>query len=150
MAEVYFSLGSKLGDREQSLLCAIEEIGKRIGAVVRQSSFLVTKPEGFSSDNDFLNAAILVETALTPEQCLTVTQQIEREMGRERKSLGGIHYDRPIDIDILLYDDIHVQTPDLVIPHPRMLQRDFVMTPLREIAPHLSPTALSADNCAVR
>ena len=72
-------------------------------------------------------------TALSPRQVLEQTQLIERELGRRRKSVGGCYADRPIDIDILLYDDITVDEPDLKIPHPLMHERDFVMMPLNEI-----------------
>lgn len=130
---VFLSLGSNLGDRQAHLNKAIELIGERIGEVVRQSSFIETEPWGFESENRFLNGAILVETTLTPRQLLKATQKIERELGRKRKSSSGVYHDRPIDIDILLYDDLTIDEPDLKIPHPLMHERDFVMIPLREI-----------------
>ena len=127
------SLGSNLGDREQILHRAIALIGERIGTVQRVSSFLETEPWGFRSEHPFLNAACLVLTTLSPEQCLEETQKIERELGRKRKSRNGIYHDRPIDIDLLMYDDLTLSTPKLTLPHPHMLERDFVMIPLREI-----------------
>ena len=130
---VFLSLGSNLSDRQAHLNKAIELIGERIGEVVRQSSFIETEPWGFESENRFLNGAILVETTLTPRQLLKATQKIERELGRKRKSSSGVYHDRPIDIDILLYDDLTIDEPDLKIPHPLMHERDFVMIPLREI-----------------
>lgn len=130
---VYLGLGTNLGDREQNLNDAMERIGKRIGTVMRRSSFLATEPWGFSSENRFLNAAVRVETQLSPVDVLHSTQQIEREMGRTVKSAGGEYHDRIIDIDILLYDDISISTEELTIPHPLMHERDFVMTPLAEI-----------------
>ena len=130
---VFLSLGSNLGDRQAHLNKAIELIGERIGEVVRQSSFIETEPWGFESENRFLNGAILVETTLTPRQLLKATQKIERELGRKRKSSSGVYHDRPIDIDILLYDDLTIDEPDLKIPHPLMHERDFVMIPIREI-----------------
>lgn len=136
---VYLSLGSNLGNRRQLLLDAIEKINKKVGNVVRQSSFYETKPWGFKSENLFLNAAVKVTTKLSPTELLEVTQQIEREMGRRKKTtlnsqLSTPNYsDRPIDIDILLYDDLHVDLPELKIPHPLMQERDFVLVPLREI-----------------
>ena len=136
---VYLSLGSNLGNRRQLLLDAIEKINKKVGNVVRQSSFYETKPWGFESENLFLNAAVKVTTKLSPTELLEVTQQIEREMGRRKKTtlnsqLSTPNYsDRPIDIDILLYDDLHVDLPELKIPHPLMQERDFVLVPLREI-----------------
>ena len=108
-------------------------IGERVGKVLRVSSFIETEPWGFESDNTFVNAAIMCETTLTPRQVLRATQKIEREMGRLKKSTDGGYADRCIDIDILLYDDLRVDEPDLQIPHPLMLKRDFVMIPLREI-----------------
>lgn len=133
--ELYLSLGSNLGDREEMLHRAIALIEERIGTVQRVSSFIETEPWGFRSENPFLNAACLVRTALSPMQCLERTQQIERELGRRTKSKDGIYHDRPIDIDLLMYADLHLSTPTLTLPHPRMHERDFVMIPLREIMP---------------
>ena len=133
--ELYLSLGSNLGDREDMLRRAIALIEERVGAVQRVSSFIETEPWGFESTNPFLNAAVMVLTTLSPIECLDATQQIERELGRKKKSKNGIYHDRPIDIDLLLYGDLTLSTPRLTIPHPRMLERDFVMIPLREILP---------------
>ena len=136
--QVYLSLGSNLGCREENLTKAIQLIAERVGAVIRQSSFIETAPWGFNSEHQFMNAAILCETDKTPREVLQLTQQIEKEMGRKRKtplsSLHPPHYsDRCIDIDILLYDDLTVDESDLKIPHPLMLERDFVMIPLKQI-----------------
>jgi 2-amino-4-hydroxy-6-hydroxymethyldihydropteridine diphosphokinase len=130
---VYFSLGSNLGDKKQNLSTAIELMEEQIGVLVRQSAFLATEPWGFQSDNSFVNAAICMETELDPFEVLERTQKIEREMGRTIKSTNGEYHDRIIDIDILLYDDLHINTPELTIPHPLMEQRNFVMIPMREI-----------------
>ena len=136
---VYLSLGTNLGDKEQNLLSAIQEIERRIGPVRAQSAFLATEPWGFESENTFLNAAVRVETKLSPNALLRETQQIERDMGRTEKStvnrqLSTVTYhDRIIDIDILLYDDLHINTKKLTIPHPHMYERDFVLIPLKEI-----------------
>ena len=106
--------------------------------MTRQSAFYETAPWGFTSAHRFVNAAVCVETTLTPREVLQATQAIERSMGRLKKSVDGAYEDRVIDIDILLYDDVHIAEPDLKIPHPLMEQRDFVMIPLREIRnPHL-------------
>lgn len=139
--QVYLGLGSNLGNRQANLRQAIRLIGERVGEVTRQSSFLETEPWGFQSDNRFLNAVILCQTGKAPREVLELTQQIERDMGRRQKSIsqrltdkGQARYtDRPIDIDILFYDDLTIDEPDLKIPHPLMQQRDFVITPLREI-----------------
>ena len=141
MHQVYLGLGSNLGDREEHIRKAIALIGESIGLVIRQSSLIETEPWGFESANRFLNGVILVETTLTPRQLLKATQKIERQLGRKKKStdsclLTPVSYsDRSIDIDILLYDDLTVDEPDLKIPHPLMEQRDFVMIPLNEIKP---------------
>ena len=135
---VYLGLGGNLGDRETVLLQAIKLIDERVGQVLRRSSFIETEPWGFESDHRFLNAAVCCETALSPRQVLQATQQIERDLGKRKchatKRQKEINYqDRPIDIDILLYDDLIVDEPDLKIPHPLMHQREFVMRPLNEI-----------------
>jgi len=130
---VYLSLGTNLGDKEKNIRTAIEKIEERVGAVVRQSALYVTEPWGFESENNFVNAAICCHTTLAPMQLLLKTQQIEKEMGRRRKSKNGIYRDRIIDIDILLYDNLTVDEPKLKIPHPLMQERDFVMIPLKEI-----------------
>ena len=133
MHKLYISLGSNLGNKEEKLRRAIELINERIGSVLRTSSFIETEPWGFQSENTFLNAVCLVETSLTPMQCLKETQKIERLLGRTRKSKDGIYHDRPIDLDLLLYDDLEMNTPELTLPHPHMQERDFVMIPLKEI-----------------
>ena len=130
--QLYLGLGSNLGDRERNLAEAIRLIGERVGEVVRQSSFIETEPWGFQSDHGFMNAVILCLTEKTPREVLALTQQIERDLGRKKKSVDG-YADRLIDIDILLYDDWTVDEPDLKIPHPLMHQRDFVMIPLKQI-----------------
>ena len=136
--KVYLGLGSNLGDREDIIRKAISLIGERVGLVIRQSSLIETEPWGFESDNKFLNGVILCETTLTPRQVLRATQKIERELGKLRKHSTrrtplSIYHDRPIDIDIFLYDDLTIDEPDLKIPHPLMHERDFVMIPLKEI-----------------
>jgi len=130
---VYLGLGSNLGDKEHTLRRAVALIEARIGCVVRMSALHETAPWGFASANMFVNAAVCVETLLSPRELLAATQDIEREMGRTVKSVDGQYHDRTIDIDILLYDDIRVDEPDLKIPHPLMYERDFVMIPLKEI-----------------
>jgi len=137
----YLSLGSNLGDRRALLRQAIELLQQRVGAIVACSSFLETEPWGFESEYNFLNAAIELKTKLSPLDLLLTTQQIERDMGRTRKSSDGQYHDRPIDIDILLYDDLQLDETyevegrqlRLVIPHPLMEERDFVMKPLGTI-----------------
>lgn len=131
--KVYFSLGSNLGDKEGNIREAIKRIGELIGEVDRQSTLLATEPWGFESDNTFVNAAIRCTTSLSPFEILNITQDIERAMGRTHKSVDGQYHDRIIDIDILIYDALHITTPQLTLPHPLMKERDFVMIPLKEI-----------------
>ena len=130
--QLYLSLGSNLGNKKKNLEDALSLIGDLVGHVCRVSSFIETEPWGFDSKNTFLNAACLVETALTPEQCLNITQEIERKLGRKAKSIDS-YEDRPIDIDLLSYDNLNINTPELTLPHPRMHEREFVMIPLKEI-----------------
>ena len=139
--QVFLGLGSNLGDRQANIQRAIDLISERVGEVIRRSSLIESEPWGFESENKFLNGVILCETTLTPRQVLRKTQKIERDMGRKKKTVNcqlstvncQLYSDRPIDIDIMLYDDLTVDEPDLKIPHPLMLERDFVMIPLKEI-----------------
>jgi len=208
--QVYLGLGSNLGEKEENIQRAIALIGEQIGVVERQSALYYSEPWGFESQNQFVNAVILVSTTLSPTRLLSATQRIERQLGKTKahateRSLidnsqltidnspldlqspatvgtqessifnlpldlqspatagtqessisnspldlqspatagtqessifnlqSSIYKDRPIDIDILLYDDLHIDTPTLKIPHPLMQERDFVMIPLREI-----------------
>ena len=133
MPTTYLSLGSNLGDRKQLLHSAINEIAERVGRVEAISSCIETEPVGFDSVHLFLNMAVRVTTELNPYELLKVLKQLERDLGRTRKSHDGVHYDRTIDIDILLYDNLEVNSEELQIPHPRMWERDFVMRPLKEI-----------------
>lgn len=139
MHTVYLSLGSNEGRRERNLRRAIKKIGELIGTVERQSAFLVTEPWGYESDHKYVNACVKVLTDRSPREVLELTQKIECQMGRRKKTVfdadsGTFTYaDRPIDIDILLYDELTVDEPDLQIPHPRMAERDFVMIPLAEV-----------------
>lgn len=137
MARVCLSLGSNLGPRETYLRKALQALDKELGSLVKCSSFYETLPWGFSSDSLFLNAAACFDTLLSPEEVLAVTQQIEKSLGRKEKSRQGQYADRCIDIDILLYDDRVIETPDMILPHPHMAERMFVLEPLAEIMPHL-------------
>ena len=135
--QVYIALGANLGDRDAAMHQAIEALDERIGPLVKCSSFYETAPVDFDSEHLFLNAVALFETALPPMALLEETQAIEREMGRTRKSHNGVHYDRCIDIDLLLLGDTVVTSPRLVLPHPHLHERTFVLQPLAEIAPGL-------------
>ena len=139
MHQVYLGLGTNLGDKEANLKAALEEIRKRVGEITSQSAFYTSEPWGFKSDNSFLNAVCCVCTNFSPEETLYTTQAIERTLGRLKKSVNGAYSDRIIDIDILLFDDLQINTPELTIPHPLMWERDFVKIPLKEIAPEIAP-----------
>ena len=130
---VYLGLGSNLGNREENLRGALFEIASSVGIVEAVSSFMVTEPWGFESTHTFVNAVCRVQTNLSPMELLDATQAIERILGRTKKTVDGVYSDRFIDIDILLYDDLEMDTPRLVIPHPLMAQRDFVKIPLAEL-----------------
>lgn len=130
---LFIGLGSNLGDRSALLDEALRLIDERVGHVVRVSSYYETEPWGFQSDNLFLNAAALVITTLSPQRCLKETQHIERQLGRVDKTVDGAFQDRPIDIDLLMYDDLKVNEPDLTLPHPHIEEREFVQIPLQEI-----------------
>lgn len=136
MALVYLGLGTNIGNKRKNMVTAAALLAERAGDVLSLSSFYETEPWGFASENTFLNAALELETDCSPMELLRLTQQIEREMGRTQKSDGSYH-DRIIDIDILLYGNEVVHHEDLVVPHPLMQQRLFVMQPLVEIAPSL-------------
>lgn len=138
---VFLGLGANLGDKEATILRAYRHIERLIGTIKCQSAFFYSEPWGFESENSFVNSVVCVETSQTPRQVLHRTKLIERLLGkmwqhateRQHEAEGPIYHDRPIDIDILLYDDLQVDEPDLKIPHPLMQQREFVMQPLRQI-----------------
>jgi len=130
----YLSLGSNIGDKEAGLNFAIDEINKLPGCTVTgKSSFINTKPYGFTEQDDFLNACIEVDTLFAPQELLVEMQKIEQKAGRERTEKWG---PRTLDIDIIYYDDIVLSNNTLIIPHYDMHNRDFVLIPLKEIAPN--------------
>ena len=130
----YLGLGSNLGDKKKYLDDAIQALRETRGCqVAKQSSYLVTKPYGGVEQDDFLNACVELETLLPPAELLGRLHEIEQAAHRERLIRWG---PRTLDLDILLYDDLILETGDLVIPHVEMHLRDFVLRPLREIAPH--------------
>lgn len=138
MATLYLSLGTNLGNRSENLSRAMELIASEVGTVAASSDIIETEPWGFESGNAFLNMVAKVETDLEPLDALHVTQDIERRLGRSEKTAGGQYHDRLIDIDLLMYDNITMSTPELTIPHPLMRKRRFVMEPLAQIAPELA------------
>ena len=138
MATLYLSLGTNLGNRRSNLETALELIGREVGTVVSASDIMETEPWGFETPNRFLNMVVKVKTQLQPLEALHATQNIERRLGRSEKTVQGQYQDRLIDIDMLMYDHITMNTPELTLPHPLMRQRRFVMEPLAQIAPKLT------------
>lgn len=132
---VYLGLGSNIGSRKEILQAAIQIINERIGKVVSLSAFYDTEPDGFESEHHFLNAACGVETFFSPLEILNKTEAIERKLGRISKSSNRIYHDRTIDIDILLIEDLVIESERLTVPHPLMHERGFVLNPLAEIDP---------------
>ena len=130
---VYLGLGANLGNREETIDKAVKLLSEQVGPLVRRSSFFYSKPFGFDSPNDFCNICASFDTQLAPLDLLHTTQAIERALGRKQKSNNGIYHDREIDIDILLYEGVQMNTPELTIPHPEIKKRDFVTSPLNEI-----------------
>lgn len=134
---ILLALGTNLGDKRANITRALSLIGERIGRVIRVAAPIRTAPVGFTSDNAFLNTVAVVERQpkLSVDEVLQRTQEIERQMGRTLKSHEGIHYDRIIDIDLLMIGEERVSRTDLTLPHPRMAERLFVLRPLAEVAP---------------
>lgn len=123
-----------MGDRAGTIKKAVTLLQEEGISLLKMSTIIETDPVGTVLQGKFLNAAIKVRTQLSPEMLLSLCQSIERQLGRVR---GAVNGPRTIDLDILLYDRLTVDTPQLKIPHPRMLERDFVMNPLKEIEPDL-------------
>lgn len=128
MTLAYVGLGSNLGDSEQLIRRAAELIGAQ-----RLSSIIETAPWGYENQPNFLNAVAELDTALTPRQLLDHLLDVERRLGRER--IGHRWGPRTIDLDLLLYGDETVDEPGLVVPHPRLLEREFALRPLAELVP---------------
>ena len=130
---IFLGLGSNLGEREQNIIDAITILAAHPAIKIdKTSSFYETSPVGYLDQPDFLNAVISIESSLTPEQLLAVCLDAEERLGRIRTLRWG---PRTIDIDILIFHDIHCQTDSLTLPHPRLRERCFVLAPLAEIAP---------------
>ncbi len=131
---VYLSIGSNMGDKEENLRDGIDiiKLNENI-RVLKVSQFIETEPYGDVEQDNFLNGAVKLETLLDPHELLDVLHKAENAKGRERKVHWG---PRTLDMDILLYDDCVIDDDDLVIPHPDMQNRDFVLRPMKEIAPN--------------
>lgn len=142
MNRVALLIGSNQGDKSVLIAQATELIQQRIGSVVAASRIYETEPWGeFEVKSDelrvesFLNRGLLVETTLTAQEVLHEALKIEAELGRVRKEGSKLYNSRPMDIDLIFYNDEVIETPQLTIPHPRMHLRQFVLEPLAEIMP---------------
>lgn len=132
MNKVYLSLGTNIGDREHNLKLAAQMLDENPGIDVKAiSSIYETAPVGYVDQPSFFNIAIFLETSLSALECLQVCQSIENELGRVREIRWG---PRIIDLDILLFNNENIEVENLIVPHPRMFERAFVLVPLLEIA----------------
>lgn len=137
-------MGSNLGDREAALESALLAVSLLPGTkVVRRSTWYENPAVGIADGHDFLNAVAEIETTLSPRELLNHLLEIERRQGRERSaaSTRGAYENRTLDLDLLLYGDLRIEEEGLVVPHPRMLEREFVLMPLKELGiepPHKS------------
>lgn len=134
---IYFGLGTNEGNKEENIRGAIEELSHLLGTPTAVATIIETEPWGFQSDNSFLNTVVAFKSTLAPEEILKATQEIERRLGRTKKSFDGCYSDRPIDIDILLYGSRVIESEHLTIPHPLLHKRLFVLQPLAQIAPQV-------------
>ena len=135
--QLYLGLGSNLGDKIENIEQALVLIHAEIGVITKKSTYYFSQPQGFISENDFVNLVIMVETDRTPFDVLAEIERIEKVVGRTSKS-NGFFQDRLIDIDILYYNNEKIRSEFLVIPHPFIFQREFVHVPLMEILDDLT------------
>jgi 2-amino-4-hydroxy-6-hydroxymethyldihydropteridine diphosphokinase len=142
----YLGLGSNVGDRAAQLQLAVDGLAARAGRVVAISPVYETEPVGGPPQPDYLNAVVAVETGLSPRELLRVAKELEAEAGREPPPGPGVSPEeiadrrwgpRPLDVDVLMIGAERVDEPDLVVPHPRIHQRAFVLAPLADVAPDL-------------
>jgi 2-amino-4-hydroxy-6-hydroxymethyldihydropteridine diphosphokinase len=137
LAVVFLGLGSNLGSRRENIHQALNRLQESGVSIQKVSTFIETAPVDIPPEpvqGAFINAVAKAITDLSPQELIKTCQMIESELGRVRTVRNG---PRTIDIDILLYDDLKINTPELTIPHPRMREREFVMKPLTEIAPDI-------------
>jgi len=129
------ALGSNLGDKQKNIEDTFEKIEERIGRITTFSALHISNPVGFQSANNFVNCVCEVVTGIEIYTLFAITQEIEKEIGRSLKSQSGLYADRIIDIDLVIADNLIINTPELTIPHPLFHLRNFVLAPLCEIAP---------------
>ena len=127
-------MGSNIGDKRQFIDSASGEIISKIGRITKYSSFYQTSPWGFESEDEFVNKVICVKSDVEPLEVMIRLLEIENALGRERSDDVSGYHSRTIDLDILLIDDLILSTEKLIVPHPRMQERKFVLVPLNEIA----------------
>lgn len=139
MNQLFLSLGSNLGNREENLLRAKEQISAQIGDITQASALYDTEPWGLTAQELFLNQVIMVSTEKTPAKTLHILLGIEENMGRKRLERWG---PRLIDLDILLYDDMIINSEELTVPHPEMHKRRFILEPIMQLAPYKIHPAL--------
>lgn len=139
MENVVLLLGSNQGDRQELMLEAARLLEQQVGRIISRTEMLTSAPFGFESENEFLNQGLVIATTLEPMQIMQISQQIEVTLGRDRikelYDLQGqrVYHDRPIDIDILYYGSQIIVSPELIVPHPRINQRPFVIEILRRL-----------------
>ena len=131
---IYLGLGSNLGNLIENIENAYQLIEEKIGIIGIKSTYYYSEPHGFVSENNFINSVICVESNLSPFQLLSQIEGIEKKMGRESKSKNKNHSDRIMDIDILFFNDLVINSEKLIIPHPELAKREFVLKPLNDIA----------------
>ena len=142
MVKIYLALGSNVGDREENINRAISLLSEKIKNI-KVASFYETEPVGYTKQNKFINTALEGYTELSPLELLKFCQKVEKKVGRIYRFKWG---PREIDIDILLYGDLKINSPDLKVPHPLMLDREFVMKPLKELNPDIEDFIIKIIN----
>lgn len=146
MYKVFLGIGGNIGNKPENFSRVRNEIGDKIGTIVKFSSVYETPPWGFSSDDVFWNQVFEVETRLEAEEILWRINEVEEGFGRKRGEGGGGYLSRPMDIDILYFNDDYFETKSLIVPHPRIQERRFVLVPLVEIAPEYKHPLLRLTN----
>ena len=135
MHNVFLGIGGNIGNKQKNFAEVYAIIENQIGTVIKKSAIYETPPWGFRTNNVFWNSVIEIETPLSPEKLLGKIHSIEKQLGRQRNQQEG-YSSRPMDIDILYFDELYIETEKLIIPHPRIQLRRFVLVPLNEIAPN--------------
>ena len=135
MNKVYIGIGSNTGDKLLNIELALAEIDSMAGHIVVRSPIYEADPWGFKAEERFLNLVVLIDTCLKPLDLMIVLQKIEKSLGRKRSSRD--YESRPIDLDILFFDELIINEPTITIPHPLIQERLFVLKPLLDISPEL-------------